>query len=406
MRILNLIRRVPKQDITFTPPVLFIASYTLTILAGAALLKSPACLEAGMSISWTDAFYTATSALCVTGLTVVDTARTFSPAGEFVIMVLIQTGGFGLMAFFALVFLWAGSRVSAQHVSFIKESYSLSPILNARLILRIIFAYTIVCEALGAAVLVFTWDGPLSLGMRAYYGIFHSISAFNNAGFTLFADNLAHYKADILLNLTITSLIILGGIGAPVIVDLWSYLHSPTRFRLSLHTKLTLVATAALVVGGTAAIWLIERTSLLYRDTPLHVQVMTSFFHAVSARTAGFNTINLRQMGTAPVMILMLLMFVGASPGSCGGGIKTTSMATLFVVLWNRIKGRNVNNVFHSTLPNEAVNRTVSVFILASIFTILMFSALLVTQVGEVPVESSGNLFIEYLFETISAFGT
>ena len=390
---------------SLSPPGIFILSYVLAILIGGTMLKMPFSLEPGKVISWIDAYYTATSALCVTGLTVVDTGTTFSLAGELVVMGLIQFGGFGLMTFFALVFLWTGSRVSMQQVSFLKETYSQTLLQDGRRMLLLIFVFTAISEIIGTALLVFVWHGPMPFTQRLYYGLFHSVSAFNNAGFGLFPDNLMSYYDNILLNLTITTLIILGGIGAPVIMDCWSFIHSPTRFRFSLHTKLTAVTTLVLIIGGTLAIWLIQRGTPVYQ-MPLHDQLMASYFHAVSARTAGFNTVDLRQYGSAAIMIIMILMFIGASPGSCGGGIKTTSIATLLVVLWNRLKGRNVNNVFKATLSTDTVTRTVSIFILAAIFVTLIHVGLLVTQRGDLPHYLSGGKFVEYLFETISAFGT
>lgn len=390
---------------SLSPPGIFILSYVLAILIGGTMLEMPFSLEPGKVISWVDAYYTATSALCVTGLTVVDTGTTFSLAGELIVMGLIQFGGFGLMTFFALVFLWTGSRVSMQQVSFLKETYSQTLLQDGRRMLFLIFVFTAVSEIIGTALLVFVWHGPMPFTQRLYYGFFHSVSAFNNAGFGLFPDNLMSYYDNILLNLTITTLIILGGIGAPVIMDCWSFIHSPTRFRFSLHTKLTAVTTLVLIIGGTLAIWLIQRGTPVYQ-MPLHDQLMASYFHAVSARTAGFNTVDLRQYGSAAIMIIMILMFIGASPGSCGGGIKTTSIATLLVVLWNRLKGRNVNNVFKATLSTDTVTRTVSIFILAAIFVTLIHVGLLVTQRGDLPHYLSGGKFVEYLFETISAFGT
>jgi len=390
---------------SLSPPGIFILSYVLAILIGGTMLKMPFSLEPGKVISWVDAYYTATSALCVTGLTVVDTGSTYTHFGQIVILVLIQVGGIGLMTFFALVFLWTGSRVSMQQVSFLKETYSQTLLQDGRRMLLLIFVFTAISEIIGTALLVFVWHGPMPFTQRLYYGLFHSVSAFNNAGFGLFPDNLMSYYDNILLNLTITTLIILGGIGAPVIMDCWSFIHSPTRFRFSLHTKLTAVTTLVLIIGGTLAIWLIQRGTPVYQ-MPLHDQLMASYFHAVSARTAGFNTVDLRQYGSAAIMIIMILMFIGASPGSCGGGIKTTSIATLLVVLWNRLKGRNVNNVFKATLSTDTVTRTVSIFILAAIFVTLIHVGLLVTQRGDLPHYLSGGKFVEYLFETISAFGT
>lgn len=405
MSMQRLFERVLGTLLSLSPPGIFILSYVLAIVIGGTMLEMPFSLEPGKSISWVDAYYTATSALCVTGLTVVDTGTTFSLAGELTVMVLIQLGGFGLMTFFVLVFLWTGSRVSLQQVSFLKETYSQDLLRNGKRMLFIIFVFTALTEIIGAFILVFSWNNPLPLARKIYYGFFHSISAFNNAGFALFPDNLMSYAGNIPLNLTITTLIILGGIGAPVIMDCWAFIHSPTRFRFSLHTKLAAVTTLVLIVGGTLAIWLIQRNTPVYH-VPLHDQIMASYFQAVSARTAGFNTVDLRQYGSATLMIIMILMFLGASPGSCGGGIKTTSIATLIVVLWNRLKGRSVNNVFKATLSNETVNRTVSVFILAAIFIMLIHVGLLITQRGDLPHEMSGGKFVEYLFETISAFGT
>ncbi|MCE5274520.1 MAG: hypothetical protein LLG43_05225 [Deltaproteobacteria bacterium] len=401
----RLYKRVLGALLSLSPPGIFILSYVLAIIIGGTMLEMPFSLEQGKSISWVDAYYTATSALCVTGLTVVDTGSTFSLAGELIVMGLIQLGGFGLMTFFVLVFLWTGSRVSLHQVSFLKETYSQDLLHNGKRMLTIISVYTVLAEITGALILVFSWNGPLPLGRKIYYGFFHSISAFNNAGFALFPDNLMGYADNIPLNLTITTLIILGGIGAPVIMDCWSFIHSSTRFRFSLHTKLTAVTTLILIIGGTLAIWLIQRDTPVYQ-VPLYEQIMASYFHAVSARTAGFNTVDLRQYGSATLMILMVLMFLGASPGSCGGGIKTTSIATLLVVLWNRLKGRNVNNVFRATLSNDTVNRTVSIFILSAIFIMLIHTGLLITQHGALPQDRSGGIFVEFLFETISAFGT
>ncbi|HWR67717.1 MAG TPA: potassium transporter TrkG, partial [Desulfomonilia bacterium] len=356
-------------------------------------------------ISLVDAYYTATSALCVTGLVVVDTGSTFSLAGELIVLGLIQFGGFGLMTFFALVFIWAGSGVSMQQFVFLKESYSQDFHQNAKRILYIITTYTVLIETIGAGILVFGWDHPLSLGQKIYYGIFHSVSAFNNAGFGLFPDNLVSYQSDVLVNLAITGLIILGGIGAPVILDCWSFMHSPTRYRFSLHTKLVATTTLFLILAGTFTIWFVQRSSHLYY-MPLHEEVLISYFQAVSARTAGFNTVDLPQFGNAAIMVLMVLMFIGASPGSCGGGIKTTSFATMLVVLWNRLMGRNVNNIFRSTLSADTVSKTLSIFVLATIFIMFILTGLLMTQQGNFPHVMSGGIFVEYLFETISAFGT
>jgi trk system potassium uptake protein TrkH len=239
-----------------------------------------------------------------------------------------------------------------------------------------------------------------------YFSLFHAISAFCNAGFSLFSDSFVGFQNNVLVNLSITSLIILGGMGFIVLKEIFDIgLRRTTTLRISLHSKVVLTTTAALLVLGTLLIFFIERNGSLL-NFPLGEKILISYFQSVTSRTAGFNTIPMIGLSNATCFMLIILMFIGASPGSCGGGIKTTNLATLVSLAVNRYKGRERANLFRRTIPHETVARSISI-ILASILAITVIAILLlVTQLGDLSHAESRGLFLEYLFETVSAFGT
>ena len=387
-----------------SPGLLFIISYVLTISIGTMLLKMPRATTGG-EIMWEDALFTATSAMCVTGLVVVDTGTFFSIYGQLVILALIQIGGLGIMTFAALIFLSAGSRMSIRQHAFIRDTYVPEHIQDIKHLVGFIFFFTLTCEVLGAFFLSTSWQGSFSFGKNVYYSFFHSVSAFCNAGFALFPDNLMQFYDNSILNLTVTSLIILGGLGFPVIRELHSAIRGGTRRRFSLHTKLVLGVSLTLIIIGTVFFWAIERDSYMTGMT-LKDQLLVSYFQSVTARTAGFNTAKFNLLSNATLMFFIILMFIGGSPGSCAGGIKTTSIAALFVVIWNRLHGRETYNIAKATLPRETVSRAITIFIVSITFIIVIVSLLLITQLGDLSHDQSRGLFLEYLFETVSAFGT
>jgi trk system potassium uptake protein len=386
------------------PGTAFVACYFAAANLGALLLCLPIATRSGR-IPWIDAIFTATSALSVTGLTVVDTESTYTLFGQIVILLLIQFGGLGIMTFAVWIFAATGWRVSVLQRCFIQDTYASDPTVDMKRLLYFIISFVLTVELLGAVLLMISLWGELSPGRNCYFALFHSISAFCNAGFALFPDNFVVYQGNVLLNLTIAFLIIFGGIGFPVFFELLSWARKPTRTRLSLHTRIVLQTTLILIVGGMILIWLFERnTALAAMSIPK--QFLASFFQSVTCRTAGFNTVRFDLLNNATLMICIVLMFIGASPGSCGGGVKTTSAATLVIVLWNRLCGRDTNRVHRSSITASAVSKTISVVIVSALFIVSILCCLLMTDIGHAAREQSRGIFLEYLFETVSAFGT
>jgi len=383
---------------------LFIASFAIADLIGAMLLMLPWATTRG-TIAFVDALFTSTSAICVTGLAVVDTGSYFTLFGQLVVLGLVQLGGLGTMTLAAMLFLSGGWGMSLRQRSFIYENYTVDIGDDIKRLVPFIFAFTGLIELFGAVIMLPAWHGSLSLSRRIYISVFHSVTAFCNAGFSLFSDNLMGYADSPTVSLTIAILIILGGIGFPVLYELWQRLNTPGRHRYSLHTKLVLTTTAALLVVGTAFIWLFEQHRYL-NGMSASEQFLISFFQSVTPRTAGFNTADINSLSTMSLVFIIILMFIGASPGSCGGGVKTSSFAALCVVSINRIKGHKANNVFNANLSDETISRAITVFAFASLFvTTIVCLMLLATPLPAGQPEDRG-LFLKYLFEAVSAFGT
>lgn len=386
------------------PGTAFVGSYIFVICLGAQALALPWSTTAG-HIAWIDAVFTATSALCVTGLTVVDTGTVFTTFGQIVILLLMQFGGIGIMTFAVWILAATGWRVSVLQRCFIQDTYTTDPMIDLKRLIIFIVVFSSIAELIGTGLLMIAWRGEFSLGQNFYYSLFHAVSAFCNAGFALFRDSFVTYSGNTVLNLTVASLIIIGGIGFPVVFELLSWIKKPLRTRLSLHTRVVVQATIVLIIAGMGFFWLLERNSYI-ETMNFSQQILASFFQSVTCRTAGFSTVRFDLLNNATLMIFILLMFIGASPGSCGGGIKTTSAATLMIVLWNRLRGRETNRVLRSSLTSVAVSKTISVIILSSLFVVTIFCCLLTIHIADQAEQHSRGIFIEYLFETISAFGT
>jgi trk system potassium uptake protein TrkH len=395
-------RDLMKHFQRMNPAAIVIYSYVVADLLGT-LLLSLSIASQGASVHLIDALFTATSALCVTGLTTVSTGGTYSAFGHSVIMVLMQLGGLGVMTFSVFLFLFLGRGFSSRGRWIITETFMPTPMKNAASLLKSIFLFTFIVEAVGAVLLFFQWRDEMPLASAAFAGVFHSISAFCNAGLALFGTSFVEYRGSLFLNATICSLIVLGGIGFPVIYALINrveHLRMRRRVPFSLHTSTVLSTTAILIVVGAVLVFLLEREHGL-APLPLREQILASLFQSITARTAGFNTLDIGSLTVATLFILIMLMFVGASPGSCGGGIKTTSLAVLVAILNGRIRGRQAPSLFHRTIPEETVSKALSIFILAVITLTVGLIVLLITQ-PEPPRES----FLTYLFEAVSAFGT
>ena len=384
---------------------LLLISYLCAIAVGTILLSLPfATLNGDLPVI--DALFTSTSAVCVTGLTVVDTGTVFTLFGKIVILLMIQLGGLGIMTFSVLMFLTVG-RLPALRDRWIMESMY-SPNLKVRIwdLIKAVFIFTIICEATGAVLLSAGWiTRGFSPGDAIWYGVFHSVSAFCNAGFAFFKDSLVGYRGDWLISLTVCGLIILGGIGFSVMYELSTWNRTVRRRKLSLNTRLVLWTTLFLLLSGTALLFFSEWNNSL-KGLPLNEKVLACFFQSTTARTAGFNTIDISYLCNASLLVLILMMFVGTSPGSCGGGVRTTSLALLIALFVNRMKGNSMVNIGGRTVPEKTIKKMISLVMLAGLVISINTLLLLLTQTEEYLNPLQRDLFVQYLFETVSALGT
>jgi len=388
-----------------TPERTLILSFLIMILVGTCLLNLPYAAREN-SASLIDALFTATSAVCVTGLIVVDTGSFYSQFGQMIILILIQVGGLGIMTFSVFFYLLLGRSIVFRDKRIIQDTFSQFPLRNIYGLLKSVFLYTIIIEFIGALFLFIGWRDHFPLMTALYFSLFHAISAFCNAGFSLFSDSFVGFQDNILINLSVTSLIILGGIGFIVLKEIFeSGLRRTPPLRISLHAKVVLTTTATLIVLGTLFIFFIERDSSLLKFS-MGEQILISYFQSITSRTAGFNTIPMVGLSNATCFILVILMFIGASPGSCGGGIKTTNLAMLVSLAVNRYKGRERAHVFKRTIPHETISRSISIILASGLTVTIITIFLLITQMGDLSHIESRGLFLEYLFETVSAFGT
>ncbi len=366
------------------------------ILLGTFLLMLPIATT-GPGVRFIDALFTMTSAVCVTGLNVLDTPNDLTLFGQLVLLFGIQLGGLGYSAVATLLLLALGRRIGLKERMMMMEVLSTLTMEGLVRFVKIILAITLIVESIGSVVLAVRFSFDMDIGRAVYLGIFHSVSAFNNAGFSMFSDNLMSYSRDLTVNLTITTLIILGGIGFLVYRDVLENFRG-RRFRLSTHTKLALLVTVLLIVGGTLGIWMFEiQNEKTLVSIPLGDQLLISYFHAVSARTAGYNTIDLSLLSTPTLYFIILLMVVGASPGSTGGGIKTTTLGIVCATIWSTLKGRADVMMFHRRIPQELVMKA---FVLSSLALGLVTGFTMLLSYFE------EQKFLYIMFEVASAAGT
>ncbi len=389
-----------------SPAQALVFYYGLAIALGAVLLSLPVAGHGG-GLPPLDALFTATSAQCVTGLVVCDVGTRLTVFGQLVVLVLIQIGGLGIMTFSVYLFFYLGMGVGAKGRWIINETLSHTPVKSLPDLIRRIFLLTAGVEILGAVLLAVAFVPRLGWGKGLYFALFHSISAFCNAGFALFPDSLVSFQGDVLVNLTVMALIIVGGIGFLVVMEVASRVRTAgddRRRHLSLHSRLVLVTTAILLVFGTAAVALMEWHGAL-ASMPTGRALLVALFQSVTTRTAGFNTMDLTALRTPTVFVMIFLMFIGASPGSTGGGIKTTSLALFYGILVSRLRGNLHTNLFHRTLPDETVTKALALVMLAVLLIGLALFGLLLAQVPTLSMEGP-RVLLDHVFETVSAFGT
>ena len=375
--------KIKKQ---LTPARIIALGFAAVILLGSALLIMPFSVRPGVELAYIDSLYTSTSAVCVTGLIAVDAGDTFTPIGQFILGGLIQVGGLGVTAVGAGIILLMGRRVNLRGRNLVKEAMNLDSGRGIVQFVRSIFATTLLFEGLGALLSYpsfATTRGPVkAIGLS----IFHSVAAFNNSGFDILGGgtNLIPYQDDVLLNLVTCGLIIFGGIGFLVIREMWNTRLHWKKF--SMHTKVVLSTTAVLLIVGT----------LLLKATE-DITWLGAFFHSVSARTAGFSTYALKDFSTSGLLVLIMLMFIGASPGSTGGGIKTTTFFSLIQGIKSAATNRS-EKAFRYALPRDAFRK-------AAVITLLALGVV-VTGTYLMTVFEPHLDLRDIVFEIVSAFGT
>ena len=389
------------------PARLMLSGFILAILTGTFVLLLPPCTVMG-HISFIDALFTATSAVCVTGLTVLDTGMDFTLMGQAVILIMIQLGGIGIVFFsvlFAMVFM---GRAGVGQKSMFSTLMTPQTTLDAWGVFRTIASFTLAVELLGA---LFLFVPMLSVTdgdpVRAvYYAVFHSVSGFCNAGFSLMSTSFEGLRTDFLATGTLMVLIIMGGLGFFVIDDVMQYMRTKKVHRITTHSKMVLITSLLLIVGGAGVIFIFEKYNTLSADG-LTLSIMDSLFMSVTARTAGFNTLRVSELANPTIFAVIILMFIGASPGSTGGGVKTSTLAVIWALIISRYKGRDHVFAFRRTIPEETISQAQAILATSMALVMVVTMCLLVSEVRQgTGVLMERDYFVSSFFEVISAFGT
>jgi trk system potassium uptake protein TrkH len=378
----------------FAPAQVLVLSFSALIVSGTLLLRLPVS-AARENLTILDALFTATSAVCVTGLIVVDTPNDLTVFGQLVVLALIQLGGLGYMAITTVVGVALGRQLSLHERLTLQEALNVQTMEGLARFVLTVLKLTLAFELTAAVILTARWAGEYGLGQAAYYGLFHAISAFNNAGFALFSDSLIRFRGDWLVNIVITTLVICGGLGFVVLTEIG---RVRTYRRFSTHTRLVITLTMAFIIVTTVLIWLIERNNPGTLQ-PLGVgeALLASYFQAVTPRTAGFNTLDIGAMQHASLFILILLMFIGAAPGGTGGGVKISTFSITVAVIWAMVRGTPEPTLLRRRVPPPLVARAFSICLIGFLALNIVAGLLLVLERREL---------LPTLFETTSAFGT
>ena len=379
--------------------VLALGFLTLIVL-GTVLLALPAATVTGTPLSVFDSLFTATSAVCVTGLVAVDTGTTFSAFGQGVLLTLIQVGGLGFMVFATLIMVMLGRRISLQNRVLIRESMNTATLSGLVKLTEVYGVMAVGIELLGAALLSIRFVPLYGVGRGIWFSIFHAVSAFCNAGFDLFGgySSLTGFYNDPLVLLTVSLMVILGGLGFSVELEV---LRNREGWRgLSLHTRLVLPVTGLLLALGTLFFAAVEwNNPATLGGQGVGTKLLGAFFQSVTMRTAGFNSVDLGGMTGASKMFSSILMFIGASPASTGGGVKTTTVAVLMLTVWSVIRGQDDVNVMGKRLPTELLRRALALVVISLTVLLSMTVVIAAAENDRVP-------FIDLLFEMASAVAT
>ncbi|RMH55487.1 MAG: potassium transporter [Candidatus Hydrogenedentota bacterium] len=386
------------------PAFLVCASFLAVILVGTGLLLLPGSTVT--PLSGIDAFFTAVSATCVTGLIVKDTAVDFTPQGQVVILFLIQVGGLGILTFSAFFISAITGRLGIRGASVLEDTMTQDFITDFGAFLRRTLAFVLTAEAAGGAVLTVLFAQDHSWLRAMALGFFHSVSAFCNAGFSLFSNSLEGYTTHWGVNLAVIFLIILGGIGFVVIEEIQKAMTEKSGLRaLSFHSRVVLGTTGILLIGGTLLVLLVEHGGG-FRHLSVPERILAAFFQSVTSRTAGFSTIPIDLFSNATLFLLMMLMFIGGSPGSTAGGVKTTSFAVFIALVVSRFRNRKRPEILSRTVSYGTMERLLTLLAGASLVLAVSIFSLTITEAANPAIVAHPRSFLALCFEAFSAFGT
>lgn len=389
-----------KTKLKIAPTQILVIGFLLLVLIGTSLLSLPIASNSGTSVGIVDSFFTATSAVCVTGLVVVDTGTHWTTFGKTIILILIQIGGLGIMTFSTMFALILGRKITLKERLIMQEALNQFDLQGLVKLTKYIIVTTFCIEAIGAVIfsLAFIPDYGWQKGIAM--SIFHSISAFCNAGFDIMGNfgSLTKYIGNYIVNLNAIVIVVLGGLGFTVWIDLYKYIKQKKQHKISLHTKVVIAMTVVLIIFGFIFFLAAEFTNkATIAELPTSTKLISSFFHAVTPRTAGFNTVDINAMSIPSKFMTILLMFIGGSPGSTAGGIKTTTAGLLILTVISVVRGREDTEVFKKRLPKHLVYRALAVILISFSIVILVTMLLSITEKAD---------FMTVLFESTSAFAT
>lgn len=386
-------RSLKKKRLTISPPIVISGSFLFLIFAGTLLLKLP--FVTTRPISWTDALFTATSATTVTGLSVFDPGTVLTGFGELVLLVLIQCGGIGLMTFAVAILILFRKKVGLQNRIYLQESLTQNTVGGIVKLVKLILTFALTVEAVAAVLLTIYWIPEFGFKDALNYSVFHVISAFNNAGFSLFPDNMMSFAGDPLVNVLISFLFIIGGIGFTVVMDIS---QKKSFHRWALHTKLMIGGTLILNVVAMIVIFTLEYGNPgTLGNLSLHDKLLASYFSAVTPRTAGFNTLNYGEFEDPTLLFTMLLMFIGGGSASTASGIKLTTFIVVILATISFLRSRREPELFGRSIRIETVIRSLAITTISVLLVVFFLFLLTVTE--KIP-------FLPLAFEVVSAFGT
>jgi trk system potassium uptake protein TrkH len=387
------------DEISARPARFLAIGFFLLILVGATLLNLPIASINGNSVGFIDALFTSASAVCVTGLIVVNTAAHWTFFGKLIILVLIQIGGLGFMTMATLVALVLGRKITLKNRLILQEELNNLTLSGVVKLTKYVLYSTFFIEAVGALILSFRFVPDFGFWKGIWFAIFHSISAFCNAGFDLIGNSMESYAGSFLVIMTMSILVVIGGIGFSVFINLFQNIRMKKPMsRLSIHTKLTLVITSGLLVVGFIFIYLVEFTNPETLGAMTGTEkILSAFFQSVVPRTAGFNSVPMGSLRDASTFLIIMLMFIGGSPGSTAGGIKTTTIGVVFLTILSNIKGKEDVELYKKRIPKRAINKAITIFTLGLAVCLVSTLLLAITEHAD---------FLDILFETVSAYAT